>query len=56
MCCAKDEDGDLFPDVIACQGTCNAGNEIALCEGVDDCPGKQCTTLISDYSGYNTCH
>ena len=56
ICCAKDDDGDFFPDGIGCQATCDAIYEAPMCKVQGDCPGgTECKPLIVDYENYDAC-
>ncbi|MEJ7734082.1 MAG: hypothetical protein WKG00_33420, partial [Polyangiaceae bacterium] len=56
ICCAKDDDGDGFPDGIGCQATCDAIYEAPMCTAPGDCePPRQCGALILGYDGYDAC-
>jgi hypothetical protein len=55
ICCGKDNDGDLFVDVISCQDNCEAVTEIMTCESTADCAGSECVELVPGYPGYRVC-
>ena len=53
LCCAKDNENDGAFDIITCQGSCQANNELVMCGVNRDCVSLLCEPI--DYPGYSAC-